>query len=131
MSRITGRRSTGRLKGFGEMLLDGLDAMSVALNDGPKIERINEIDKQIRDLKQERDHLIMGLTQKYEGYEVSDDYDPHWRKSESTLSEPVEVGDGILVHCKGRDTMSVRHEAHPACPYVGEYHTAHEFILRG
>lgn len=128
MSTFSGRRNTGRAKQFGKGLLGALDALGTAMADGPKRTRIAEIDIQVKDLLQERDHLVVGLIERGD-YEVSDSYDPHWSKPAG--GAVVNTGEGRLTQCKGRwSANSQIHDAHPGCPYVNTQHNAHEFTLR-
>lgn len=132
MNEFTGRRNTERVRRISRTLFDGLNALGAAVADSPKVDRIEKIDKQVKDLLQERDHLVVSLINPLD-YEVSDNYDPNWRKTEiddepETFSHTSDVGR--LTTCKGRSTSSRYHEAHPGCPYVEQIHTAHEFTLR-
>jgi len=130
MNAFTGRPSSGRAKRIGKSLLEGLDALGTVLSDGPKRARINEIDVEVRNLLQERDHMIAGLTEPGD-LRVSENYDPYWRKPEITTSVSIDpFAEGRLTQCKGRSTSSSFHDAHPGCPYVEKVHTAHEFTLR-
>lgn len=128
---FTGRRPTG----VGRSILNGLAALGTAMADGPKLVRIEEIDKQVADLLQERDHLIADLIEPGD-LKVSKNYDPNWRKPVVEDDEPFQSslsafsGEGRLTECKGRRTTSTYHDAHPGCPYVGQIHNAHEFTLR-
>lgn len=130
---FSGRRPTGRASRIGKGILAGLDALGTAMADGPKRTRIAEIDKQVKDLLQERDHLVVSLIERGD-YEVSDNYDPYWRKPETDADEKETVSytsdAGRLTQCKGRTTSSRYHDAHPGCPYVEQIHNAHEFTLR-
>lgn len=133
MNEFTGRRSSDRAKRIGRGLLEGLSALGTAMADGPKHERIEAIDKEIKNLQQERDHLIKSLIEPGD-LKVSENYDPYWRKPEVDDEEPLMDQyfgkPGRLTKCKGRSTSSRYHEAHPGCPYVEQIHTAHEFTLR-
>jgi len=130
MNNISGRRNTGAAKRFGKALLEGLDSLGTAMNDGPKRARISEIDEQVKNLLQERDHLIHALYEPGD-LKVSKSYDPNWRKPEDEDDSPsYSSSEGRLTKCPGRDTMSRYHRAHPGCPYVEQIHTAHEFTLR-
>lgn len=147
MTRLTGRRSTGRLKSFGSMMLDTLDEIATASADSTKRRRIEEIDteleelKQVRkDLKQERDHLIKGLVEPG-NLKVSKDYDRSWTKP---TTETVQVrsfdtqpimdqyfgAPGRLTKCKGQFSDTYVFDVHPGCPYINKKHNAHEFTLR-
>lgn len=128
MSNFTGRRNTGNASRLGKSLLEGLSALGTALADGPKLARIEEIDNLVTELLQEQDHLIAALIEPG-SLTVSEDYDPKWRKSPS-VQETSEDGIGRLTECEGRNTRSLYHDAHPACPYVDSVHNAHEFTLR-
>ena len=75
MNDFTGRRPTGRAKSFGRALLDGLDAIGTAMADGPKVERIKEIDAHIESLQHEKDSLIASLIEPG-NLKVSDSYNP-------------------------------------------------------
>lgn len=129
---FTGRRKTG----LGDSILRGLSALGTAMADGPKYARISEIDTAVAELLQERDHLIYGLIEPGE-LKVSDNYDPRWRKPAVEENDETPImdqyfgaGTARLTECKGRDTMSTYHDAHPGCPYVAKVHTSHEFTLR-
>lgn len=131
---MSGRRPNDRARRIGKGILDGLSAIGTALADGPKYQRINEIDAQITELRQERDHLIYGLIEPGD-LKVSEDYDPRWRKTDV---EPDEASDiamsfpdtGRLTRCRGRASMNAYHSAHPGCPYVDTIHNSHEFTLK-
>lgn len=120
---LSGRRPSPRLRSLGRNLLDGLSEIGTALSDGPAWQRISEIDAEITELRQERDHLIASLVDPC-GMEVSSDYNPNWTKR-----EPVVEG-GRLVQCEGREHSGVYHRAHPACPYISTIHNKHDFVLR-
>lgn len=138
MNDFTGRRRNDRLGRIGRGLLDGLAAVGTAMADGPKVSRILAIDEQVKQLLQERDHLVTDLIEPGE-FKVSENYDPTWRKPE--VEEPdteVPIMDqyfgkqdaGRLTECKGRSTSSRYHDAHPGCPYIETVHNKHEFTLR-
>jgi hypothetical protein len=126
MSSFTGRRNTGRASRVGRGILDGLSVLGTALADGPKITRIKEIDAEMERLQHERDSLIVTLTQDYEGYEVSEDYDPN-----KAVIMHVRPGEGRLTKCAGswRDNDPFD-KSHPGCPYRKTQHVGHEFTLR-
>lgn len=132
---ISGRRPNEKTRSFGRSILDGLSAIGTALADGPKYQRIKEIDAQIVELRQERDHLVHGLIEPGD-LKVSDDYDPRWRKAavaddaDAVMPDIFSSGEGRLTKCGGRTTMSRYHDAHPGCPYVAQVHNEHEFTLR-
>lgn len=116
-------------KGIASGILGGfsvLGAVSVSMSDAPKLARIREIDLAVENLLQERDHLVASLLEPG-GLEVSENYDPRWRGAETTVALPP---GARLTQCKGRSTISKYHAAHPACPYIEQIHTAHEFTLR-
>ena len=75
MSTFSGRRNTGTAKRIGKGLLEGLSAIGTVMADGPKVERIKEIDAHIESLQHEKDSLIASLIEPGE-YKVSDSYDP-------------------------------------------------------
>lgn len=136
MNSFTGRRSNDRAKRIGRGLLEGLSALGTVMADGPKKVRIQEIDRMVEDLLQERDHLIADLIEPGD-LKVSENYNPRWRKpvvEDEDEDRDYIFGDkqphGRLTECKGRSTMGSYHEAHPACPYIGQRHNAHEFTLR-
>lgn len=118
---ITGRRKTG----LGDSILRGLAAVGTAMSDGPKLERIRQIDADLDNLQHEKDTLIAGLIEPGD-LRVSEGYDPH----RAVVIRNVRPGEPRLVECEGRSTMSVFHDAHPACPYIEQRHNAHEFTLR-
>ncbi len=117
-----------KFKAFAGKVLDGLATVGTAIADQPKYSRIREIDNQVKELLQERDHLIADLIEPGE-LKVSEDYDPSWRKTETPVSSGT--GEGRLTQCKGRFSASSSiHDAHPGCPYLATKHNAHEFTLR-
>jgi hypothetical protein len=120
MSQFTGRRGTGAAKRIGRALLDGLDTLGTAMNDGPKRQRISEIDNLIIELQQERDHLIAGLYEPGD-LKVSDNYDPKWRKADEDMPT------GRLTECRGKFSDGDVYSPHPACPYKDTVHRRHEF----
>lgn len=125
---MTDNRAKRIGKGLGNGLLGGLSVLgsvSMAMTDAPKRARLLEIDAELQDLLQERDHVIASMLEPGD-LEISDDYDPYWRKGAAVQN----TTDGRLTKCKGRNTISKYHEAHPACPYIEKIHTAHEFTLR-
>jgi len=126
MSTFTGRAPSGRVSRIGKGLLDGLVTMSDALHDGGLRTQIEDIDGQIEVLRRERDSLISRLYEPGD-LKVSDDFDPTWRKPETT---PTPSGPGRLTQCAGREYMGVYHGAHPGCPYIDSIHKAHDFTLR-
>lgn len=126
MGNFTGRPTSGRFKKFAGAVLDGLSEMAVASAENARQTRIAEIDKEVRDLLQERDHLIVDLVEPGD-LKVSENYDPYWTKP-TTLS-PAK-GEGRLAECDGRSTMSVYSNVHPGCPYKDTIHNSHEFTLR-
>jgi len=132
---FTGRRPNDSASKLGKSILAGLSALGTAMADGPKRARIQDIDQTVKDLLQERDHLVKDLIEPGD-LQVSEDYDPHWRKPEReqktlfTHDFSGGAGEARLTECKGRATSSRYHDAHPACPYVEQIHTAHEFTLR-
>lgn len=132
---ISGRRPNDRARRIGKGLLEGLSAIGTALADGPKFQRIEEIDAQITELRQERDHLIKDLIEPGD-YKVSSDYDPRWRKTDVEPAEASDIAmsfpdtEGRLTQCKGRSTSSTYSSVHPGCPYNAKIHVAHEFTLR-
>lgn len=132
MNDFTGRPRSNRARNIGKGILEGLSALGTAMADAPKRQRIEEIDKTILNLQQERDHLIADLIEPGD-LKVSESYDPYWRKpvveEEHDTSKSI-FGEGRLTQCKGRTTSSRYHEAHPGCPYVEQIHTKHEFTLR-
>lgn len=124
---ITGRRPNERANRFAKSFMEGLSFVGTALADGPKHERIREIDVEIERLQQEKDALITSLIEPGD-LKVSDGYDPNKAVIiKNVFSRP---GDGRLVLCKGRRTTSTYHDAHPGCPYVDTIHNSHEFTLR-
>lgn len=134
MNDFTGRRPTG----FGNRILNGLAAIGTAMADGPKRARIEEIDREVAQLLQERDHMIADLIEPGE-LKVSKNYDPNWRKPAIEETEDKTAMDAIfgekqdagrLTKCEGRSTSSRYHDAHPGCPYIDRIHNAHEFTLR-
>jgi hypothetical protein len=128
MNDFTGRRPNDAAKRFGKSLLNGLSYLGTVMADGPKLERIEEIDQLLIDLKQERDHLINALIEPGD-LKVSDDYNPHWTKPSTIVT--TSTRDGRLTQCKGRFTRtSTFSDEHPGCPYSGTVHNAHEFTLR-
>lgn len=132
MNDFTGRRKSDRAKRFGKGLLEGLSALGTVMADGPKRERIAEIDEQIKELQQERDHLITELIEPGD-LKVSEGYDPKWSKSPRTeplMDQFFGAGTPRLVQCKGRSHSGTFHSAHPGCPYIDQIHNAHEFTLR-
>ena len=130
MNDFTGRRKTGKAGRISKGILDGLAALGTAMADAPKQSRIEEIDEEIKNLQQERDHLIADLIEPGD-LKVSKDYDPYWRKPEAEATVFVAgSGEGRLTQCKGRRYSGTYHDAHPGCPYVNQIHIAHEFTLR-
>lgn len=122
MTHFTGRKPTGLGARIGKGLLDGLEAVGTAMNDGPKLERIKQIDSEMERLQHEKDSLIVGLIEPG-NLKVSDDYDPH-------KAVIMNVAGARLTHCEGRRTSSRYHDAHPACPYIETIHNAHDFTAR-
>ena len=122
-------KNTDRLRSFGKTMLDGLIYLGEALSDDPKKVRIKEIDELMRDLNQERDHLIASLINPG-NLEVSALYDPNWTGPKSAVATPDPEG-GRLTLCAGRlFENSDIHDTHPACPYYATKHIKHEFMLR-
>lgn len=131
MNNFTGRRPSDRAKKFGRAFLDGLDALGTVLSDGPKLERIKEIEAHINRLQNEKDSLVSSLIDPGE-YKVSDDYDPN-RVFTPLMDQYFgkREGAGRLTKCKGQwSATATIHDCHPACPYLGTRHIAHEFTLR-
>lgn len=125
---ISGRRPTGRASRIGKGLLDGLAAVSTAMADSPKRERIAQIDIELERLQHEKDTLILGLIEPGD-LKVSEGYDP--RRAAIINNAPVSSSDGRLTNCEGQwSASSTIHNCHPACPYLGTKHIAHEFTLR-
>lgn len=130
MNEFTGRRPSDRARRIGKGILEGLSAIGTAMADEPKRARIEEIDEEIKNLKQERDHLIKTLIEPGD-LKVSKNFDPYWRKPEErTRVRVMPVGEGRLTKCKGRSYMGKFHDAHPGCPYIDTIHGPHEFTLR-
>lgn len=121
MTSFTGRPSTGRVKAFGKGLIEGLGALSTAMVDSPKRERIREIDFEIEKLQYEKDCLITSMIEPGD-LEVSKGFDPN---NAVIMNPPTKPGR--LTDCAGRDSYSLVHNAHPACPYVKQIHVAHQF----
>lgn len=133
MNDFTGRRKTDRARRIGKGIFETLVTITDAMTDGPKLARIEEIDREIKELRQERDHLIKGLVEPGD-LKVSKHFDPYWSKSGTPRSYQEMVATGIgtprLTKCKGRQTSGRYHDAHPGCPYVEQIHAPHEFTLR-
>lgn len=138
MNDFTGRRSNDRARRFGRGILDGLSALGTAMADGPKRARIDEIDRHVADLLQERDHLIADLIEPGD-MKVSENYDPRWRKAVVEDAEDKSAMDAIfgekqdagrLTKCRGRAYDGYNTTVHPGCPYVETIHGSHEFTLR-
>jgi hypothetical protein len=124
-------------KTVGRGILTGLAALGTAMADGPKLQRIDVIDQEIKDLRQERDHLIAGLIEPGD-LKPSKHYDPNAYVGRS-VSSPAPYSSDLppgsplrarLEHCKGREYSGKYHKAHPACPYIDTIHNAHDFTLR-
>jgi hypothetical protein len=115
-----------RAKRVGMGILDGLSALGTVMADGPKHERIKEIDGEIERLRHERNTLIATLIEPG-NLKVDDDYDPH---KAVIINPPRNLGDGRLTECPGRVTRSVYDSVHPGCPYKETIHGRHEFTLR-
>lgn len=133
MNDFTGRRPSDAAKRISKGFREGFNMLGIALADGPKRRRIEEIDALIIELNQERDHLIKDLIEPGD-LKVSENYDPRWTKTESKDEDEDDVtlsqDGGRLTTCEGRDSMSVYHNAHPGCPYLETVHIKHEFTLR-
>jgi hypothetical protein len=128
---FSGRRPTdrtetakSRAKRVGMGLLDGLSAIGTVMADGPKFERIKEIDAEMERLQHEKDTLIVGLIEPGD-LKVSEGYDPN-RAGIHRLSPE----GGRLTMCPGRVTRSIYDSVHPGCPYKDTIHGKHEFTLR-
>jgi hypothetical protein len=126
MSTFSGRRSTGAAKRFGKGLLDGLAYVGTALADGPKLQRIEEIEGQIEALTWERNKLISELIEPG-NLKVDEDFDAN--RPPVTHAPRVRAGEGRLTECEGQFSTSSDWHVHPGCPYKGSRHGAHEFTL--
>lgn len=123
---MSGRRPNDRLGRIGKGLLEGLAAVGTMMADGPKLERIEQIDSEIERLQHEKDTLIASLIEPGD-LKVSDDYDPN----KAVIIHPARAGEGRLVKCEGswRDNDPFD-KSHPGCPYRKTQHIKHEFTLR-
>lgn len=120
-----------RIRKIGSAILDGLDRMAVVSHDGTSRARIEEIDDEIVLLRRERDHLIANLYEPRADEVVSDDYVPGaYQPQPKVWKHDHTESVGRLTTCKGRNTSSRYHDAHPGCPYIETIHTSHEFTLR-
>lgn len=119
----------GKGKKVARAIGTGLAALGTAMADGPKHARIEAIDQEIKDLKQERDHLIAGLIEPG-SLKPSKDYDPNAYVGRIVRAPAPYSTDGRLEHCEGREYSGKYHKAHPACPYIDTIHIAHDFTLR-
>ena len=127
MNDFTGRRPNDRARRIGKGLLDGLAYLGTVMSDGPKLERIEEIDSEIERLQHEKDSLIASLIEPGD-LKVSDGYDPH---KAVIIHPPRTAGEGRLTKCEGswRDNDPFD-KSHPGCPYRKTQHVKHEFTLR-
>lgn len=124
---VSGRRPTGNARRIGKGFLEGLAAVSSALADSPKRERILQIDLEMERLQHEKDTLIVGLIEPGD-LKVSEDYDP--RRAAIIHNAPVST-DGRLTDCRGSwQDNDPFDKSHPGCPYRKTQHGSHEFTLR-
>lgn len=122
---LSGRRPNERTRKIGKGILDGLSLLGTALADGPKHDRIKEIDAELERLQHEKDTLINSLIEPGD-LKVSEGYDPH----KAAIIHPARHSEGRLTICPGRSTSSRYDPVHPGCPYVNQIHNKHEFTLR-
>jgi hypothetical protein len=125
MNAFTGRPTSDRARKIGKGIFEGLSLLGTALADGPKHDRIKEIDAEIERLQHERDTLIASLIEPGD-LKVSKGYDPN----KAVVIHNVRPGEGRLTQCPGRSTSSAYDRCHPGCPYNSKIHGAHEFTLR-
>ena len=128
MSTFSGRRPTDRMSRSGKGFLEGLTIVGTVLADGPKHERINEIDAEMERLQLEKDTLIASLIEPG-NLKVSEGYDPN----KAVVNKPPHrtADGGRLTQCAGQWSATTKyHDAHPGCPYLGTKHNPHEFTLR-
>jgi len=122
--------ASDRFKSFQSAFVKGVGALGVALTDSPTRARISEIDDEIANLQDERDYLIDRLVEPLPTEKVSERFVPGKYTPKNRTTPEHEVDGARLVECKGRNSHSLFHDAHPACPYVDNIHTAHDFMLR-